>query len=107
MATTLRLPLQVAGGALRTLEQDSLREIGQSVALLLATRPGERRSVPDYGTPDPLFDGFNPAAAVAAIAEWEPRAAGVTPQLLDAGRIQQVLVEINDTTTTSTGSGGA
>lgn len=104
MAATLRLPLQIAGSGLRTLEQDTTREIGQSVALLLATRPGERRSVPDYGTPDPLFGGFNPAAAAAAVAIWEDRAAGINPQLVD-GRTQEVLVEINNDTTTGTTGG--
>jgi hypothetical protein len=75
MPLRIALPLRVtASGALATFVQDSPREIAQSVALLLATRPGERRSVPDYGTPDPLFGGIDVEDIHAAVEEWEKRA---------------------------------
>lgn len=75
MARVLALPLQVtATGVLATLEQDSPTEVAQSVALLLATRPGDRRSVPDYGYPDPIGDGVDPDELAEVVGEWEDRA---------------------------------
>lgn len=75
MVLTLALPIRVAaGGGLVALVADSDAEIAQSVALLLATRLGERRSVPDYGTPDPLFGGVDVDEVADAIATWEERA---------------------------------
>lgn len=74
-ARHLALPLRLApDGHLVALDQDSPEEIAQSVALLVATRPGERRSVPGYGVPDPLGSGFDPDVADEAIEEWEDRA---------------------------------
>lgn len=93
MARTLRLPLQVgASGAMQTLEHGSPGEVAQSVALLLATRPGERRSVPGYGLADQLGAGVNPTALLAVVAEWEPRAAPADVEALTAGREQYVVV---------------
>ena len=40
----------------------------------MATRPGERLSVPGYGSPDPLFSGVDAGAVQATVAAWEPRA---------------------------------
>lgn len=76
MAQVLALPLRVnpASGSMVTLTQDSEAEVAQSLALLLSTRPGERRSVPDYGIPDPVFGGVRPQDVVAAAQEWEERA---------------------------------
>jgi phage baseplate assembly protein W len=73
LAAPLRL---TAAGGLATLAQDTPAEVGQSVALLAATRPGERLSVPGYGTPDPVFGGIDPHALGAAVDVWEPRASG-------------------------------
>jgi hypothetical protein len=71
----LALPLTVAAdGTLASVTQDSPAEVSQSVALLLATRPGERRSVPGYGLPDPLFSGIDLDQVAAVIEEWEDRA---------------------------------
>lgn len=75
MATRLALPLQIApSGALVTVPQDSPAEIAQSVGLLLATAPGERRSVPDYGLVEMLGTGFDLDEISDAITEWEDRA---------------------------------
>lgn len=72
---TLKLPIQLAAnGQLAAHEGDSVADVAQSVALLLDTRIGERRSVPDYGTLDPLFDQVDPAVLRDAISTWEPRA---------------------------------
>jgi phage baseplate assembly protein W len=78
----LAAPLRLSdAGSLVTLPQDSPQEIAQSVALLVATRPGERRSEPAYGSPAALFAGRAaaldlPAAQLllGALSTWEPRA---------------------------------
>ncbi|MCB9377081.1 MAG: GPW/gp25 family protein [Microthrixaceae bacterium] len=80
MAARLALPLRIGARGLAVVTQDSPAEIAQSVGLLVATRPGERRSVPEYGVPEPLFVGMNPAAIADAVDEWEPRA---DPLLVD------------------------
>lgn len=75
MATTLRMPLTVAPGAgLMTLEQGSDLEVAQSVGLLLATTPGERRTVPDYGLPNPIGSGVDVEQLVDVASDWEDRA---------------------------------
>lgn len=89
MIQHLALPLVVTdSGALGSLMQDSVEEIAGSVALLLATRPGERRSVPEYGVPDARFGGVNTSAVADALSDWEERA---DPALLDqivGGRLE-------------------
>jgi hypothetical protein len=70
----LAFPIRLGAGGLATVEQDSDADIVQSVALLLDTRPGERRSVPEYGLPDPLFSGLTEDQVTAVISEWEERA---------------------------------
>lgn len=75
MPKHLAFPIRVsAAGSLTALEQDSEQEIAQSVALLVATTPGERRSVPEYGMPDPVFGGVSQEDVSDVIAEWEDRA---------------------------------
>lgn len=93
MARVLTLPLAVtAGGSMSTITQDHPAEIAQSVALLLDTRPGERRTLPDYGLPDQLFGrGFDEALVAEVVAEWEPRA--------DAEIVDTVTTGANTTTT--------
>lgn len=86
MPLRLALPLTLtAGSGLVTVGQDTPAEIAQSVALLLATRPGERRSVPDYGTPDPMFSGVDPDDINAAIEVWEERADPATIEVVVTG----------------------
>ena len=74
MAEHLAFPIKVASQGLATVEQDTDPDLVQSVALLLNTRPGERRSVPEYGLPDPVFGGVDPTDVRAVVAEWEDRA---------------------------------
>lgn len=88
MPAHLALPIGVApNGALTNLPQDSPAEIAQSVALLISTRPGERRSVPDYGVEDPLGGGVDAVDLAETIAEWEERA---DPALVEATAQQAV-----------------
>lgn len=75
MPKHLALPIRVAAnGGLLALEQDGESEIAQSVALLLSTQPGERRSVPDYGLPDPVFGGLDQDDVTDVVSTWEERA---------------------------------
>lgn len=75
MARHLAFPIALgADGRLATLEQDSPAEVAQSVALLLATQPGERAAVPDYGYPSPLGRGVDAAEVAELVGEWEDRA---------------------------------
>lgn len=80
MARTLTLPLKIAAdGTLGSITQGHPAEIAQSVGLLLATRPGDRRVNPEYGYPDPVhLDPYAAAVqseiAQGVVAEWEPRA---------------------------------
>jgi phage baseplate assembly protein W len=83
---TLSLPLQVAAdGGMVTVAQDSPAEISQSVALLLSTRVGERRSVPDYGSDDPLGTGLSPNDVTAVVEQWEDRADPATVEIVATG----------------------
>lgn len=72
----LTLPLAVAGPAMATHVPDSAEDVAQAAGLLLATPPGERRGVPDYGLADALFGltGVDEDIIRDAITEWEPRA---------------------------------
>jgi phage baseplate assembly protein W len=89
MVNRLKIPFQIAtSGALVCLPQDSEAEIAQSVALLLATPPGDRRSEPDYGLTDPLGRGLDATEVETAVAEWEDRA--------DPATIEAVLDQVSD-----------
>lgn len=85
MPSHLALPLAVtSAGGLAALDQDSPLEVAQSVALLLATRPGERAAVPEYGAADMIAVGIDPEAIAAAVEDHEPRAVpAVIEQLTD------------------------
>ena len=77
MPTHLAFPIRVTSrGDLSNVAQDSDTDIGQSLRLLLSTRPGERRSAPGYGFPDQLFGTgpVTPDDVTEVIATWEDRA---------------------------------
>ncbi|WP_243061134.1 GPW/gp25 family protein [Nocardioides sp. SR21] len=94
MPTHLALPLQVtSSGQLAALEQDSPLEVAQSVALLIGTRPGERRSVPDYGAQDMVAVGIDPAAIAAAVEDHEPRVSAVLVDELTTGVTAHAVVQ--------------
>lgn len=79
-------------GALATLAQDSTQEVGQSLGLLLSTRPGERVAVPGYGLPEPLAVGIDAGHVVEVAREWEERALHVTLDVLQQVISQDVTV---------------
>ena len=92
MTDIIMLPLALTiTGRMATVEQGSAAELGQSVGLLLDTRPGERRSVPGYGLPDQRGSLSESGARDIqddiddAIGAWEPRAdpAEVTVEVVD------------------------
>lgn len=73
-APVLELPLRLDGTALATLPQGSAAELGQSVRLLMSTRPGERLEDTPYGTRDYAFATDVDAAEIeGAVREHEPR----------------------------------
>lgn len=95
----LAFPLRVTPTGLATVVQDSADDIAQSIQLLLRTRPGERRSVPDYGLPDPTFGTrLDEDDVLEAISEWEDRA------VLDDLDLEQ-LVTVRSVDRFSTGFG--
>lgn len=75
MAEMLAWPVRVEAGRLATVPYGSVDEQSQHVAVLLATRPGERVAVPGYGTPDPVgVRAYDAEAVLAAAARWCPHA---------------------------------
>lgn len=96
MARVLALPFRLTpSGSLATITQDHPAEITQSVALLLDTRPGDRRTLPDYGLPDYLFSGLDPAIVGEVVAEWEPRADPDTIETVTSGVEQRIAVQLS------------
>jgi phage baseplate assembly protein W len=93
--TRLSLPLRLQGGRFVAVGQDSPQALAESVALLLDTRPGERRSVPEYGLPDPLFGGVDPITLRGAVEVWEPDATPSAIRVALSGVTQNVTVELD------------
>lgn len=74
-----------ATGRLVTVEQDTDAEIAQCVYALLATEPGQRVELPEYGLEDQAFreGGADLTEIRAEIEEWEPRAEALTDDEID------------------------
>lgn len=105
MTRHLALPIRVgATGALASVVQDSPADIAQSLGLLVLTRPGERASVPGYGSQDPLFGGVDTGAVADAAAEWEDRATPSDVERVIAGVVQAATVR--GTAPSTTGDDG-
>ena len=100
---SLRLPLTAGPQGLATVEVDSDEDVAQSVALLLDTRPGERRSVPEYGLPDPLFIGVDLDVVAGVVEEWEPRADPLFIEQLVDGALDVVGVTVRAESPTAYG----
>lgn len=73
----LKAPLEVRGGRLVVVEEDSAEHVLQCARAVLSTPMGSRTSRPEFGLPDGAFSvgGMDPDAVDAALEEWEPRAA--------------------------------
>lgn len=74
----LKVPFQITGGKAETVEDGSIDEVRQNVAVLLSTLEGERLVVPDYGIEDMTFEPQSRipdrVAIEAVVSRWEPRA---------------------------------
>lgn len=91
-------PVRFVAGQIVTVDQDSVDEVLQAVRSVLAYRPGQRTSVPDFGTPDQAFveGGADLAVIREAIERWEPRALArleADPSSLD-DLVSRVVVEV-------------
>lgn len=77
MIPHLALPFVIGhDGTAAVVVQDSIEDVVQSVQVLLGTVPGQRIELPAYGVPDQTFtDRPDPAPIMAALEQWEPRAA--------------------------------
>lgn len=98
----LSLPLAVApNGRLAGHVDDAPTAVVQSLALLLDTRPGERRSAVEYGLPDHLFTttGIDPAIVAGVAAEWEERATPVDVETAHHAYEQHLRVHPSEETT--------
>lgn len=98
----LRLPLRVEvhTASLSTVEQDTLDEVAQCVEVVLATEPGTRLDLPQFGTPSYLFaqHPLDLAHAVNSIATWEPRGSTtLTTEAIDQLTLRlQAVVQVRE-----------
>lgn len=77
MIPHLALPfsMDLVNGA-PVVDQDSIDDVEQCVAVLCLTPIGSRAELPTYGIPDVTFEqSINTGPIVSAINTWEPRAA--------------------------------
>ena len=77
-----------ATGAIASVEQNSDAEVDQQLAVAMLTRPGERITVPTFGTADPAFAGFQLAALQRHCLDFGPdvTVTAVDTKLLDGDR---------------------
>jgi hypothetical protein len=76
-------PARLVNGRLATVDQNSPEDVSKCLLPLFSIEQGTREELPEYGVPDPTFEGFDEADARAVIAEWEPRAEGVEIDVTD------------------------
>lgn len=75
MIPHLKIPFEIAGASALTVEQESLEEIEQCVAVIVGTTIGERLVVPEFGIADPTFTLLQDTAEIeASVLLWEDRA---------------------------------
>jgi phage baseplate assembly protein W len=60
-------------GDFPTVDQDSHDDVVQCVAVVVATRPGERLAIMDFGVDDPTFAGVDAGQLTDVVEGWEPR----------------------------------
>lgn len=77
-----------ATGSIANVEQDSDAEVDQQLAVAMLTHPGERITVPSFGTADPAFTGFQLAALQRHCLDFGPSVVvtATDTQLLDGDR---------------------
>lgn len=89
----LAWPLRLSGSSFAAVEQDSIDEVEQNVAVICDTHVGTYIDLPDLGIPDPTFTQapIDVQAIEDALAEHEPRATArvdvvTDPRILAQGR---------------------
>lgn len=78
MTNVLAHPFALAGNAVAVVDDGSDTGAAQEIALLCATRLGERELVPGYGIPDPAFDALELAEINAGLTLYGPPGVSVT-----------------------------
>lgn len=63
-------------GHVATTERGSDAEVEEALAVMTMTVTGERPLTPDFGVPDPTFNGLTLSDVAAGVADWGP--AGVS-----------------------------
>lgn len=94
----MQYPVVIAPSGAVTVEQDSLDDVLSCVDAIVACPAAACPELPTFGIPDVAFQGAptDPQPVIAAIEEWEPRAAGVTitQQPVDASGTWRVQVQL-------------
>ncbi len=93
----LKWPLELAGGMLLAVEQDTIDDVEQCVHVLLSTPLGSRPLAPEVGAPDPTFVGADAAEMSSRLTDpdfGEPRA-DVAVTVDGAGPDQTVSVQVS------------
>lgn len=73
MTSVIAHPFRLAaGGAVAVVDDRSDAGLAQEIAVLVATRKGERPLVPGYGLTDPVFDQVDVAQINAALTAYGP-----------------------------------
>jgi len=74
---TLSFPFRITPtGAAATVGYGTDAEIDEAIAVLTMTQLGERPMAPDYGTPDPAFNGLHTGDVQVGLTDHGP--AGIT-----------------------------
>lgn len=72
-AGPLAYPMRLAGnGDMLTRVAGTSGEVEDAIRILVETRPGERSLFPEFGTPDPMFEGLNSGDVQAALDQFGP-----------------------------------
>lgn len=73
MSEILAYPFRILpGGIVATVDQNTDEANGQQIAVLVATRRGERQLVPSFGIDDPAFGQLKREDIVAGIELYGP-----------------------------------
>lgn len=72
MSAILSHPFRIVGGVAATVEQATDEANAEQLAVLLATRRGERVLVPTFGITDPTFDEVDPVEVAVAVDVFGP-----------------------------------
>ncbi len=72
MTYVLAHPFRLVGNHLAVVDDGSDAGLAQEIAVLVCTRPGERRLVPDYGITEPVDYGLSLAEINLGLAIYGP-----------------------------------